>query len=322
MEENLAHTNYLLIYNPKNNVQTARLDWLQREDIEIKYAEDKKSMIDIMRDREAAAVIAFCNSEKHNEIDFLRYIMRQHPHTQRIYLTDRLENDLIESAINKAHVNYLLILPFEPLKLKEIVHKAFKRYRFLKKPVRRLNDLTNIAAELLEDINKYRDEAGTDALTTLLNRRSFDQILDKGIALYTRKKLALTLIMIDLDDFKKLNDTFGHAAGDEILRRFGQFLRENVRLEDSAFRYGGEEFAIIANGDDPDNIKNLVERIRGDFYTQHISYEEHVLKVTFSAGIATMRSGFNKNDLIRAADKALYKAKKSGKNCIVDWNEL
>ena len=201
-KDSIIYKDYLLIYWPNSNSKKIDFGYLQQYDVEIKYASDKKNMIDMMHQNEAAAVIAICNSEKNNEIDFLRYIMRQHPHTQRIYLTEFLEKELIESAINKAHVNYLLLLPVEPMQLHEIVKKAFKRYHFLKKPARRLNDLTDITAELLEDINKYRNEAGTDSLTKLFNRRSFDQILDKGITLFSERKLTFTLVILDLDNFK------------------------------------------------------------------------------------------------------------------------
>jgi diguanylate cyclase (GGDEF)-like protein len=320
--DGVSYQNYLLIYNPNTDISGVDINSLQQEGIEIKYASDKKSMINMMHQREAAAVITFFNSKKNNEIDFLRYIMRQHPHTQRIYLTDHFEKDLIESAINKAHVNYLLQLPTDSTRLNEIVKKAFKRYRFLKKPARRLNDLTNIAAGLIEDINKYRNEAGTDALTKLLNRRSFDQILEKGITLFNERKLAFCLVIIDLDDFKELNDTYGHSAGDEVLRVFGRSLQDNMRFEDSAFRYGGEEFAIIANGDQTQDIKKFINRIKEEFKKQKIPYGKYYLSVTFSAGLAVMRDSFNKNDLINAADRALYKAKKMGKDCVVDCDDL
>ena len=276
--ESLLHQNYLLIYSPESNLSGVNLDYLLQQGIEIKYAADKKSMIDMIRQREAAAVITFYNSEKNNGIDFLRYIMRQHPHTQRIYLTDLLEKELIENTINKAHVNYLLILPLEMSRLHEIIKKAFKRYLFLKKPARRLNDLTDITAGLLEDINKYRNEAGTDALTKLFNRRSFDQILDKGLTLFRERKLLFTLIILDLDDFKKLNDTYGHSAGDEVLRVFGRILQDNMRFEDSAFRYGGEEFAIIANGDKSQNIKNFVNEKVQKFFLINNKLKRQVIE--------------------------------------------
>jgi diguanylate cyclase (GGDEF)-like protein len=308
---------YLLIYKTDSNLSAVDFDQLQLREIDIIYATDKKTMIEMMRETEAGAVVAFYESEDKNAIDFLRYIMRQHPHTQRIYLTHELNKGLIENVINKAHVNYFLTLPLELKALETVLVKAFKRYQFLTQPSRRLHDLTGITAQLLENVNKYRDEASTDALTKLFNRRSFDKVLQKAVALFNEKQLPFCLVMIDLDNFKHLNDTYGHSAGDEVLRCFGQILQRTMRQEDFAFRYGGEEFAVIASGDIAQNIKLFVNRIRVELKNTQINFEGQDISVTFSAGIACMNKNFSQNDLIKAADAALYDAKNQGKDRIV-----
>jgi diguanylate cyclase (GGDEF)-like protein len=312
---------YLLIYKTDTNVSGVDFDLLQLQEIDIIYATDKKTMIEMMRETEAGAVVAFYESEDKNTIDFLRYIMRQHPNTQRIYLTYELNKELIENIINKAHVNYLLTLPLELKTLESVIIKAFKRYQFLTQPSRRLHDLTGMTAQLLENVNKYRDEASTDALTNLFNRRSFDKILQKAVTLFNEQQLPFSLIMIDLDNFKQLNDTYGHSAGDEVLRFFGQILQKNMRQEDFAFRYGGEEFAVIASGDIAQNIKMFVNRIRVEFKNTQIKFEGREISVTFSAGVASMSKDFSQNDLIKAADAALYDAKSQGKDQIVIYEK-
>jgi PleD family two-component response regulator len=237
---------YLLVYKSGNTDANIDFDFLKEKGIDLVYATNMKSMSDMMREREAAAVMAFYESEEKNAIDFLRYIMRQHPNTQRIYLTDHLKNNLIENAVNKAHINYLLILPPDLNHLSEIINKAFRRYKFLTRPMKRYDDLAGITVDLLEHVDKYKNEANTDSLTRLFNRRSFDKILDKAMVLFKENNLHFSLVILDLDDFKKLNDTYGHQAGDEVLRVFGSILQKNMRQEHSAFRYGGEEFAVIA----------------------------------------------------------------------------
>ncbi len=313
--------NYLLIYKTDNNLSVVDFDRLELQEIDIIYATDKKTMIEMMRETEAGAVVAFYESEDKNAIDFLRYIMRQHPHTQRIYLTHELNKELIEKIINKAHVNYLLTLPLELKALEGIIKKAFKRYQFLAQPSRRLHDLTGITAQLLENVNKYRDEASTDALTNLFNRRSFDKILQKAVTLFSEQQLPFSLIMIDLDNFKQLNDTYGHSAGDEVLRYFGEILQRKMRQEDFAFRYGGEEFAVIASGDIAQNIKQFVNRICVELKNTQINFEGRKISVTFSAGIACMSKDFSENDLIKAADAALYDAKNQGKDQVVIYEK-
>jgi len=318
----MAQTRYLLVYKPDGIEQEIDFEILQKQGIDIEYASNMKSITDMMRKREAGAVVAFYESEDKNSIDFLRYIMRQHPNTQRIYLIKRLEKNLIENAINKAHINYLLISPFDGDYLSELIDKAFRRYRFLTQPMKRYDDLAGITVDLLEHVNKYKTEANTDTLTKLFNRRSFDQILDKAISLYQENNLYFSLVLIDLDNFKKLNDTFGHPAGDEVLRVFGRILQNNMRQEDSAFRYGGEEFAIIASGDKAQNIKLFVNRILSQVREKVIVFEEKKMSFTFSAGLVCIQKSFSRDDLIRAADKALYHAKKNGKNQIVAYQDI
>ena len=318
----MSQNRYLLVYKPEDMVTEINFEILQNQGIEIDFASNMKSMSDMMRTREAGAVIAFYESEEKNSVDFLRYIMRQHPNTQRIYLTKRVEKNLIENAINKAHINYLLILPTDSDILPDLIEKAFRRYRFLTQPMKRYDDLAGITAELLEHVNKYKSEANTDTLTKLLNRRSFDQILDKAMSLYKENNLYFSLIIIDLDNFKKLNDTYGHQAGDEVLRKFGSILQDNMRQEDSAFRYGGEEFAIIASGDKSENIKLFINRIHKQVKNNTISFENKEITFTFSAGLVCVQKSFSKEDLISAADQALYYAKNHGKDQIVEYEEV
>jgi len=316
----MSNSNYILVYKPGKIL--ANIDFLENENLKVQYASNMKSMSNMMHEKEAAAVIAFYESEEKNSLDFLRYIMRQHPNTQRIYLTTRLEKNLIENAVNKAHINYLLILPPDLNYLKKVIEKAFRRYRYLTRPMKRYDDLAGITADLLEHVDKYKNEASTDSLTRLFNRRSFDKILDKAMALYKESNLHFSVIMMDLDNFKKLNDTYGHQAGDEVLRTFGGILKKNMRQEDSAFRYGGEEFTIIASGDKSENIKLFVNRIRKQVKEKVIVFENTQISFTYSAGVACIQQSFSKEDLINAADQALYYAKEHGKDQVIVYEEI
>jgi diguanylate cyclase (GGDEF)-like protein len=313
---------YLLVYKSLNFSPQIDFEFIEKNGVEIVYASTLKSMRDMMLEREAAAVIAFYESEEKNSLDLLRYIMRQHPKTQRIYLVEHLEKNLIENAVNKAHINYLIILPPDIDHLSKIVKKAFRRYQFLTRPMKRYDDLAGITAELLEHVDKYKNEASIDSLTKLFNRRSFDEILDKAMALYKKNNLHFSLVILDLDDFKKLNDSYGHQAGDEVLRTFGYILRKNMRQEDSAFRYGGEEFAIIASGDQAKNIKLFIDRIRKQVKETVIDFENRNITFTFSAGIACVHRSLSKKKLIHSADQALYYAKKHGKDQVIVYEDI
>jgi diguanylate cyclase len=313
---------YLLVFKSGKAIQNIDFESIRNMGIEISYASNLKKMLDMMREKEAAAVVAFYESEKKNALDFLRYIMRQHPNTQRIYLTKHLEQELIENAVNKAHINYLIVLPTDPKYFTKIIKKSFRRYQYLTRPMKRYDDLAGITAELLEHIDKYKNEASTDSLTRLFNRRSFDKILNKAMALYEKNNLHFSLVILDLDDFKKLNDTYGHQAGDEVLRIFARILQKNMRQEDSAFRYGGEEFAIIASGDKAENIKLFVDRIRKQVKDHTIIFEKKQISFTFSAGISSVSKSSSQEDLINSADQALYHAKKHGKDQVIVYDEI
>lgn len=161
-----------------------------------------------------------------------------------------------------------------------------------------------------------KDLASRDPLTGLLNRRSGEQLLKQ----YDEKKLAkklLCLIMMDIDNFKKINDTFGHIIGDQILKSSSQLLKNKARNTDSVIRWGGEEFLIIVPDSRLQAALELAERIRK-------SIEEHtdseVGRITASFGVAELRPDENTASLINRADKALYKAKLNGKNCIKSAN--
>lgn len=152
----------------------------------------------------------------------------------------------------------------------------------------------------------------TDGLTGLYNHRHFHKILEQEIARCSRQATVLSLIMMDLDHFKAYNDTFGHLEGDKILRGMGECLTSTSRSGDTAFRYGGEEFAVILPGTSLENAFKAAERIREA--TEHKLNSEG-MSVTVSLGIASWPAdGVTKEDVIACADAALYLAKQMGRN--------
>jgi len=164
---------------------------------------------------------------------------------------------------------------------------------------------TLAAAELL---------AARDQLTGLCNRRNFDQRLEAAIARTARHGDMFSLLMIDIDHFKNINDYYGHATGDDVLRRFGEVLRERLRQNDVAARWGGEEFVVLADGANLDNARLLAEQVRESVAVTSFS---PVPRVTVSVGIAEYQEGESGDDLLRRADKALYGAKRNGRNRVI-----
>jgi diguanylate cyclase (GGDEF)-like protein len=157
----------------------------------------------------------------------------------------------------------------------------------------------------------------TDPLTQLHNRRYFEEHLDREINRLGRDGDGLCLLVIDIDDFKMLNDNYGHAAGDEFLKQVARIMKENVRETDLIARFGGEEFVIIANGTSVSGATILAEKVRTSVAESSFIVDDSMRprRATISIGLAEYKSG--QVDLFNAADAALYRAKDSGKNCVV-----
>jgi diguanylate cyclase (GGDEF)-like protein len=301
---------FLLIYNPTPAALQLDTGYLSAQGIQLLFAETKKETLEAMKKNEVAAVLTMHQPHNNHAVLFLRYIMQQYPTTQRILIAEVLDKEMIALAVNKAHINYLLFLPVEKEELHTLITKSFKRYLALSHPFRKIN-------ELMEYVHKFRKEAQTDTLTQLLNRRSFMSILKRAVELYQSHHISFSLVMLDLDHFKILNDTYGHMAGDRVLRQFSEILRRNTRSEDSVFRYGGEEFAIITQMDSAEKIKVFIERILNETRETSIPYDKQQIKFTFSGGIATVQPDITRSGLIKRADATLYAAKRQGRNRIL-----
>ena len=171
--------------------------------------------------------------------------------------------------------------------------------------------------ETLEELAYQRDH---DILTGLANRRLFDSHLEAEIQRADRTQADLSLVMLDIDNFKAVNDNYGHQVGDQVLARLGSLLARSLRTYDVAARIGGEEFCLILPGASAWRAKNLANRILGAFRNEKFTtHEGAVFSVTFSAGVATAPAGSkgtSSQELVAQADSALYFAKREGKNRI------
>lgn len=167
---------------------------------------------------------------------------------------------------------------------------------------------------------KAIEKAYIDPLTGVSNRAAFDKALAQECKLAQRHGHALTLMMLDIDHFKQINDTHGHIGGDVALNTFAMCINEYVRSSDALFRYGGEEFAIILRNTELDGAALLAERMRNKIENMQFQYESVKLSITVSIGVAPFIKGENSQELIERADKLLYEAKKAGRNCIKAYN--
>jgi diguanylate cyclase len=171
-----------------------------------------------------------------------------------------------------------------------------------------------LAAQAAE-IKVHESEARTDSLTSLSNRRAFDDELKRRLSEWQRKGTQCTLIILDIDFFKKFNDTHGHQVGDEVLRSVAKVLAAQSREMDVPCRYGGEEFAVILPATDGAKACVVAERIRAAVEESTTFCDGKTLKVTCSLGVSQFMPNDDVARLIRRADDALYTSKKAGRNC-------
>ncbi len=156
-----------------------------------------------------------------------------------------------------------------------------------------------------------------DPLTELYNRRYFDQRLGEEHAFALRHQRPLSVILLDLDHFKRINDTHGHPAGDEVLRQVAQLIKRCVRQEDTSCRLGGEEFGVMVRVESKEGTRAVAERIRRRIADTPVSFGDQQITVTVSAGVATASAPHPYESpaaLLAAADRALYRAKEQGRN--------
>jgi diguanylate cyclase (GGDEF)-like protein len=175
------------------------------------------------------------------------------------------------------------------------------------------------ATQLQEQNQVLKQQATTDALTGLNNRAAFDQALAEQFKIAQQQKKPLTLLLLDVDKFKSVNDRFGHQAGDKVLSALGKLLRSAARQQDFPARYGGEEMSLIL----PDTARNvgasIAETIRRAVAAQPIRIPNGSIPITVSIGMATLEPGGKLSapeHLLKAADMAVYAAKHGGRNCV------
>ncbi|MBP9059228.1 MAG: diguanylate cyclase [Rhodoferax sp.] len=222
-------------------------------------------------------------------------VIRQHAEflsTPVIYLSGDGDIALQVDALRLGGEHFLT-KPFNPVFLNAVVKSKIERYRALRRSMQH------------------------DSLTGLLNHGTSKERLATAVNLASTKDSQLSVAMIDIDHFKKVNDKYGHPMGDRVIRSLAWLLRQRLRKTDLVGRYGGEEFLVILPGSDADQAFEILDRIRRDFNLIKYAFEDTWFDATFSAGVSQFPSKANTEALIKDADEALYDAKHGGRNCVI-----
>jgi two-component system, cell cycle response regulator len=223
-----------------------------------------------------------------------------------IFLSARDETEMKVSGLSLGANDYIS----KPFKAEELIARVGVAIRLK----RERDQLRASAEEAIARAEVAQERAVTDALTGLLNRYGLRHILAREHAEARRYTRPLACLIIDLDDFKAVNDNYGHAAGDLALQQIAGILREAVRRSDTVFRYGGEEFLVLLPETDLDGAAALAEKIRSAASARPFGDGERVFNLTLSAGATSLCDNESGNDMIARADMALYHAKEQGRN--------
>jgi two-component system cell cycle response regulator len=238
-------------------------------------------------------------------IDFLRKAEKEGIETPVIVISGQGDEMIASQVIQLGAYEYL---PKDRINLESVsrvINNTLERARLR-------NDVKKAQAKMAEMSTE-------DELTKLHNRRYFIEALEGEFERASRYETEIALVIMDLDHFKGINDTYGHPAGDMVLSEIGRILKEHVRRNDLACRYGGEEFAVILSNVSRDNIYAAYERFREMVSKQPFEYETKKFHITVSIGIAFSNNAESANDLLAHADQALYQAKETGRNKTVTY---
>ncbi|MGD1090449.1 MAG: diguanylate cyclase [Bryobacteraceae bacterium] len=233
-----------------------------------------------------------------------------------------------ELARDKENYTYILLLTSKSLKedliegleagADDYITKPFDQHE-LKVRLRAGTRIIDLQRELIAAREELRDQATRDFLTRIWNRSSVLDTLQRELNRGRRESKAVGVVLADLDHFKLVNDTYGHFAGDAVLREFARRMQTSMRSYDSIGRYGGEEFLIILPGCDEPCTSGQAERMRAALANEPMMINDTAQTVTCSFGATSWYPGMDANPeaLIRIADEALYMAKHQGRNCVV-----
>ena len=179
---------------------------------------------------------------------------------------------------------------------------------------RRASELETQVRALEAELRRLSDEVATDALTQVANRRGLMQQFEVEQARIAREGTTLAIGLLDIDNFKRLNDTLGHTAGDEALKALAEHVRGSLRPVDAVARFGGEEFVVLLPGTPVEEAQQVLTRLQRRLSASLFMHENKEVFVTFSAGVTAYRPGEGLEEALERADEALYEAKRSGKN--------
>jgi diguanylate cyclase (GGDEF)-like protein len=232
----------------------------------------------------------------------LTKIIKKGQDTDVIVMTGYSDDYSYEEAINIGASDFVI----KPVRLEELL---LRLKRVLKE--------RNLTKERIRMMEKLQKLAVTDGLTKLYNSRSFYSQLETEVDRFNRYKHPLALLLLDLDHFKEYNDNYGHLEGDKVLVRFSQIIKSCLRANDTAYRYGGEEFTVILPETGAEEAGTVAQRIRAALESERfVPLDGKPVKITISIGVTEYQAKEELSTFIQRADQAMYRSKQKGRNLV------
>ena len=290
------------------------------------YAEDGAAALELMAATPIQVLVTDMKMPQMDGLSLLKQVKEMHPDTVRIALSAYTMTGQLLPCINTGEIYRFITKPIVPEELRQALDDAVDYYLLRKDRIELVNELKEknrklqAALDYQEQIERQlRQLAVTDALTGLFNRRYLSVSLDHAFEQCLRYNKDLSCLMLDLDHFKQINDTYGHAFVDFVLREFSSRLKKAIRSADLAFRYGGEEFVVLLPHADLESAKVIAKRILQACRTRPFENDgqsEAVVTVSIGAACFKAHGPQTAEEMLATADKLLYAAKQGGRNQI------
>ncbi|MFH1288624.1 MAG: diguanylate cyclase [bacterium] len=284
----------------------------------IKVVDNVEKCLEEVRKREFHIIISDYNLPRLSGLTLLSQLKKKKIDIPLIMLTGSGNEEIAVKAMKEGAYDYIIKEPgyFKTIPL--VVKRVLDRHRD-KKEKEKLQDEVKKKILELENVNKKLAILSiTDGLTKVFNYRYLSEVLEKECERTKRIKGNISCLIVDVDFFKNVNDTFGHQAGDYVLRQLSKLLFENLRQIDTLGRYGGDEFILILHETTMEGAKIVSEKLRRLIKNKVFVFEGNSIRVTVSIGIASFlgRKKLDKEMIMKSADDALYQAKNNGRNRI------
>jgi diguanylate cyclase (GGDEF)-like protein len=294
----------ILVVDDDDATRTLVSRWLAKEGFTVLGASSGDAALKLVFSSQVDCIVLDVMMPGMSGVEVLRQIRAQNEALPVLMLTAHATGDEDVVAAMEAGASDYIFKPFSgPVMVARVRALAMRGMH---------------ARQLQNRLQEAEKSATVDALTGLYNRRHLDRSLIEEAARARRQQNSCSIVLCDLDHFKRLNDTHGHQEGDRALKYFGAKLLSILRGEDRAFRYGGEEFLLLLPGAEAEGARRVAERLREALVRDpHTRDDGAVLAITFSAGVAALnaKTDFSFQGVLEQADKALYAAKQAGRNC-------